>query len=157
MNQMNINEHVFASCDSLCFVARKMAFIARKCAFWAVGCKTNVVAAPKKWFIEVHLVHRKAILEQLFHILMNLMNFDVLTGCFRLSFDMEEKAGFGLEANGRNAKFIKVHQVHWKGYSMKRSKSEIELAPIMAVLAAGLLFLLELFILAAVIAEKFGG
>ncbi|MFZ5856749.1 MAG: hypothetical protein ACOYZ6_07960 [Chloroflexota bacterium] len=40
---------------------------------------------------------------------------------------------------------------------MKRSKSEIELAPIMGVLAAGFLFLLGLLILAAEIAEKFGG
>ncbi|MFZ5856748.1 MAG: hypothetical protein ACOYZ6_07955 [Chloroflexota bacterium] len=107
MNQMNINEHVFASCDSLCFVAGKMAFIARKCAFLAVGTITNVVAAPKKWFIEVHLVHRKAILEQLFHNLMNLMNFDVLTGCFRLSFGMKEKAGLGGKPMGGTPSSLK--------------------------------------------------
>ncbi|RJP53592.1 MAG: hypothetical protein C4583_04200 [Anaerolineaceae bacterium] len=109
MNQMNINEHVFASCDSLCFVAGKMAFIARKCAFWAAGYKTNVVAAPKKWFIEVHLVHWKAILERLFYILMNLMNFDVLTGCFRLSFVMGLKEGLGgwsLGGTPSSSKFI---------------------------------------------------
>lgn len=35
--------------------------------------------------------------------------------------------------------------------------AEVELAPIMGVLAAGLLFLLGLLILAAEIAEKFGG
>lgn len=95
MNQMNINEHVFASCDSLCFVAGKTALIARKCAFWAVEYITNVVATPKKWFIKVHLVHRKAILERLFYILMNLMNFDELTYCFWLSFVMGQKSSLG--------------------------------------------------------------
>lgn len=110
MNQMNINEHVFASCDSLCFVAGKMAFIACKYAFLAVGYITNAVAIPKKWFIKVHLVHRGVVLEQLFHSLMNLMNFDELTGCLWLSFVMNEKKRFDWKPIARTSnslKFIK--------------------------------------------------
>lgn len=88
MNQMNFDEHVFGSDDLLCFVVRKIADFSHKCAVLAFHDMTNILAAPKKWFIDVHLLHLRSFLGWLSYKLMNLMNFNELACCLRLFFAM---------------------------------------------------------------------
>lgn len=88
MNVMNINERVLGTGDSLCFVANKLVVSGLEQAHLACFYITNAFATPKKWFIKVHLVHRRSFSGRLSYKLMNLMNFNELACYLRLFFAM---------------------------------------------------------------------
>lgn len=91
MNLMNINERVFRTGESLCFVDDGWAVFGLEQPFWARFYITNATATTKKWFIKVHLVHRLIVIRNTRGKLMNLMNFNELTCYLRLSFVMYQK------------------------------------------------------------------
>lgn len=88
MNVMNINERVLGTGDSLCFVSGGSAVLGLERAHLACFYITSAIATPKKWFIKVHLVHRRSFLGWLSYKLMNLMNFNELACYLRLFFAM---------------------------------------------------------------------
>lgn len=125
MNLMNFNEPLLGMRDSLCFVRGEWAVFGLEQAYLTRFYKTNAIATPKNWFINVHQVHRMIVIRILLYKLMNLMNFNELTCYLRLFFAMYLKGGlvsgfkFQVSSSHKFIRFIKKNPLRLKPLSPK--------------------------------------
>lgn len=125
MNLMNFNEPLLGMRDSLCFARGEWAVFGLEQAHLTGFYKTNAIATPKKWFINVHQVHRMIVIRILSYKLMNLMNFNELTCYLRLFFAMYLKgklvSGFRFQVSSSHKfiRFIKKNPLRLKPLSPK--------------------------------------